>query len=505
MSGSFEVRVILDRTSFTPIILDSAVPGSAYLELNNWGTFDFRIPTLDTQATECRPLEREVQLWRDGKCWWWGVIIDREATEDGWTHVQCYGLEWYFAQRLFGPIATNYLTNGTFEAGLSGWTAVGCTASVNTSWKVRGTQSAHLSVGSADQDAYLVQYITVSGNPDQAVAYKASAAFRINPTATWNGPALYERGLYLERIVGGVVQDDYLWEPITNDTERDGSEVFIETPGAVFVPAGQTQTLGVRLYCPSEGIDWDEVKVVVEESVSTPVAGEDAATLIGRVVEYAQTGTGKGVDLNINYAYTPTGKFLSLRAYQFFDHGNCWEAISEFASGGVCDIGVVWNDSGTERTFTIWPGGRGSPKPDVQLDLTQNGSLAGMTYKEDGAQTSTKVRVLGQGTGSTREVGEATDTTETGGLVLEKAINAPLETLIGGLDDLATSELARTKAPVKIPTLRTHEGAGAVISAVGLGDTVPVLLDEGWVQEDGYRRIVGLALNPDDTLEPTVN
>src|SRR5438128_540107 len=107
MAGSYEVRVITDRTSFTPIVLANAVPGRPYRELNNWGTFDFKIPTLDTQAAECVPLKREVQVWRDGVCIWWGVIVKRAHDGNDWTTVQCYGLEWYFSRRLFGPVATN--------------------------------------------------------------------------------------------------------------------------------------------------------------------------------------------------------------------------------------------------------------------------------------------------------------------------------------------------------------------------------------------------------------
>src|SRR4051794_29558414 len=114
MVGEYEVRVV-DRngTPYPNGILLNAVPGRPYRELNNWGAFDFVIATLDAQALECKPLEREVQVWRDGVCIWWGVIIKRSADLE-WTTVECYGLEWYLSRLLFGPIQTNYLTNGSF-------------------------------------------------------------------------------------------------------------------------------------------------------------------------------------------------------------------------------------------------------------------------------------------------------------------------------------------------------------------------------------------------------
>lgn len=504
MAGSYEVRVLTSRATFTPIILANAVPGRAYLELNNWGTFDFKIPTKDAQASEVRP-PREVQLWRDGVCVWWGVIVKRNTEQDmAWTTVQCHGLEWYFSRLLFGPIQTNYLTNGSFELGLSGWTAVGCTASVDTSWKVRGTQSVKLTTAAAGSDAYISQFVTVTANPDQAVAFKASGVYHINPSATWNGPAIYERGLYLARLVNGVVQgDDYLWEPITEDSPRDGSEVFVETPDAVHVPAGQTQTLELRAYGPSSEINWDELKIVVEESVSTTISGDEVETLVGRVVAYATTKA----SLNMDYAFTTTGKHLPLRAYQFYDHGNVWESFREFIESNICDVGVTWNASGTSRTFNAWGWpGRGASKPQSQMDLSVGGMLVGAEYEESIEESATKVRVLGQGSGSTREFSEASDTSLMDGLVLETAIDTPIETLVGTLDGWATSELARTKAPIRAPKLICREQSAAVIESLSLGDLVPVVIDYGWVQENTTRRVVGLSLDcGPDTLEPTVN
>lgn len=516
MAGEYEIRVITERAAFTPIALLNAVPNApATFEHNNWGAFEFCIPTLDAQAGEVcgHELEREVQLWRDGKCLWWGVIVASHTLDEdmAWTRVQCYGLEWYFSQLYFGPIQTNYAVNGDFEAGLAGWTVTGASASLDTSWKATGTQSLRLTNSDYDEDAHASQQIVVSGNPDQAVAYKVAAVYRIDPSVTWGGPALWERGLYLERIVGGVVQDDYLWEPITNDSERDGSEVFIETPGTVSVPAGQTQTLNIRLYSPGGAINWDRVEVTVEESVSTPILGEDVATLLERiVVHYAQRGIGK-YDLNIGFAYTPTGRHV-FRAYQFYDHGNIWEAISEWVTAGVCDVGVVWNDAGTQRTFTVWPAtpGRGTLKTDLLLDLDSgtltNNRIAGMSYTVDGTQAGNKVRALGPGTGSTRSEAEAMDTSHTGGVVIERVVNAPLEATVGSLGEIAATELERTKRPPRTPKFRLHENAGSVIDQLSLGDTVPVVIDYGWVQENGTRRVVGISIDPEtDTLEPTVN
>lgn len=513
MAGEYEVRVITNRSSFTPIGLQNAIPvGPAYRELNNWGTFEFLIPTLDPQASEVagREIEREIQLWRDGKCIWWGVIVDTYTLDEDmdWTRVQCQGLEWYFSQLLFGPIQTDYATNGDFELGMSGWSISGCTASLDTSWKATGSQSLRLTASDDNQDAFARQFITVSGNPDQPVAYKVSGVYRIDPSVEWHGPALWERGLYLARIVGGVTQDDYLWEPITNDSERDGSEVFVETPGVVSVPAGATQTIEVRLYCPGGAINWDRIEVTVEESVSTPVLGEDVATLLERVVvHYAQQGLGK-FNLNIGFAYSLTGKHV-FRAFQFYDHGNVWEAICEYVTAGVCDVGVVWNDAGTQRTFTVWPR-RGSLKADLLMDLSSetqtNNRLAGLGYSVQGSQAGNKVRALGPGSGSTRSVAEASDTAYTGGVVIERIVNTPLETDVGLLDDMAAEELERTKRPPRTPKFKVHENAGPVIATLNLGDTVPVDIDYGWVQEAGVRRVVGIAIDPmTDTVEPTVN
>lgn len=510
MAGDYEVRVITNRTSFTPIVLAQAVPGRPYRELNNWGTFDFQIPTLDSEAAECQPLKREVQVWRDGRCMWWGVIVRRDLEADpAWTRVQCYGLEWYFSRLYFGPIQTNYANNGSFDAGLSAWTATNCTATLDTSWKVAGTQSVKLQAATYGLDAYLGQLVSVSGFVDLAVAYKASAVWRFDPAAEWLGTAYAERGLYIDLLAPGNVSTGSAWEPITNDSQYDGSEVLVETP-ELSVPAGETYTLDLRLYCPGPQINWDLVSVRIQESVSTALSGEDVAVLLQRVVDYAQNGAGKS-NLNIGFAYTPTGKHLSLRAYQFYDHGNIWEAFGEFITGGICDVGIVWNDAGTQRTFMVWPSpGRGSLKTDLQLDYDADnptvGRIATLGFGEDGEQTASKVLALGQGTGATREVGEASDTTELDGLVLESVLTPPFETLIGALDGIASTELARIKAPVQTPKITTTTTAVDFVRLLDLGDTVPTVIDFGWVQENDTRRVVGISVDPEtDTVEPTVN
>lgn len=501
--ADYRVKLVTRAAGFPSVELTNAIPGKPYRELNTWGSFDFQIPVLDDQAPAVIDgvLKKEIQVFRDGVCIWWGVPVNARASTD-WLTVGCYGLEWYYSRLLFGPLTLNYADpNSGFESGLTGWTAHACTAAADTAWKAKGVQSAKLTNATPDADAYLGRQINVSGHADQPVAYRAAAVYRINPSATWRGTAYGERGLYLGRYRNGVEQTP-VWEPITNLSPRLGAEVFVESPEQS-VDAGETHTLDLRLYAPAatggHAISWDLVAIRIQESVSAAIGGDDVATLIGRIITYAHTKW----DLMMGFSSTATGVNV-FRAFQFYDAGNVWSAISDFVADGICDVGVVWNSNGTQRTFTVWPK-RGTARS-IVLDLAEAGPVAAMAYDIDGTQTATQVRALGLGSGATREFGVAVDTTATGGAVFESTVNTPVETLVGQLDGLAKTELARTRRPVKMPKLTTHEGAGALIGVLDLGDTVTVSIDHGAVQENDVRRIVALSIDPaSETLEPTVN
>lgn len=508
MTATVEVRVVTRAPGFPSTVLSNAVPGIATKVLNNWGNFEFHIPTLDAEFAAAipagRPLDKEIQVFRNGVCWWWGVPVSVDGDEN-WLTVRSYGLEWYFDQLYFGPQQFQGVQNGDFTFDLVAWTAVGCSASVDTSWSANGTKSARLVSTGAGADGYLGQWITVGPNAE-ATTYKAAAVARIDPNATFN-TAYNERGLFLDRLVGSTSQQP-TWTPITQNTVRDGTSVYLESP-EVTVPAGQTQTLDLRLYAAGT-VNWDFVVVRASEAVHTARAGEDVNTLLARILDYAQAGNqqlygiGK-TDLFITYAGTPTGKIV-YRSYPYANNAKIWDALSEWPNTGVCDIGVTWNPAGTSRSFQIWPGGRGSLKSDVVLDFGGSSKIAKFSYTVDATQSASKPRAIGAGSGTTRAVGEAIDTLQTGRIILEKVLSPPPEVLPGSLADWAAGELARAKAPVKIPKLTTHENAGAVITNVDLGDRVPVQLNYGWVQENDNRRIVALAWDPvGDTLEPTLN
>lgn len=513
MAGAYEVKVVKDRTSFTKLTLNNAVAGEPQRIINYWGTFDFQIPTLDAQAKEVcdhlwgRGQSREIQLWRDGKCIWWGVPVIADITSNpAWTRVQCYGLEWVLSQLFFGPIQHNYALNSDFEQGLVGWTAVNCSATIDTSWHVTGTQSARLA-SFAGADSYLGQLVNITAGPDQPLVVWGSGVYRIKPSDNWSGPPLYERGLYLARLVSGVVQgDDYVWEPITEDVKRDGSEVQVATP-FVTIPAAQTQTIEMRAYCPGGAIGWDHLRILVEESVSTAADGDDVYDLLARILQYAQDPTRGKFPLNIGFAGSTTGHRLPLTAFQFYDNGNIWEAISGYVSRGFCDVGIVWNDAGTQRTFTVWPsGGRGTYRPSMQMDLSSDGRVTKFGWVRDSTQAATKVRAIGQGQGATIEIGEVTDTSQSGGVLIERVINTPVEDPVGALIWRAQAEIDRAKRAVDVPRLEADESQGALIGVLDLGDTVPVVMDFGWVQENGTRRVVGIAIDTDnDVVKPTVN
>ncbi|GAC1373691.1 MAG: hypothetical protein NVSMB4_00500 [Acidimicrobiales bacterium] len=501
-------------------------------ELNGPGRMVFDIPTDAPNASSILVGgQREAQVWYDAGTAaapvliWWGVIMRREAV-DAMTSVQCEGLLSYYKRLHFGPVLNNYLTNGNFDIGSppSSWTAVNCTLSSDTVIKRMGAQSAKLVTAAQGTDSYISQQFSVTAGAGLSVTVFAAAWFYITATSgtTYLGPALAERGLYMKRISAGVDQTEPttgvvgVYTQITNSAPRNGWARIYSPP--TVVPAGTTQTVEVRCYGTGGTINWDDSVAVIEESTGANTANgyADIVAIVANVNAYANDTTKNKPNLHILSPANTIGTSIQ-RQYQFYDHGTIWDAcFKSLIDEGICDIGVTWNAAGTTRTLTC-VAKAGSVKP--QLALILGGNVAGFSYVEDGTQTASCVRVLHQGfnhavvigqegrSKAAVDVGYAVDTAANGGITLDVVLTAAPETPLDGLVTKATTELARRKNPVQIPTFHTRESlAGSLIGQISVGDTIPFIASYGWVNENSNRRVVAMTLTPNsDTLSVTGN
>jgi len=461
--------------------------------INEPWSASFSLHTLDPEALTYLSPDKlggkfEVQVWRDTRCIFWGIPLQARCDMTKVTFA-CAGLLWYYTRRFFGPIQNHYGTNTDFESGTTGWTASGgVTFTASSTWKALGTQSAKLVSASAGADAYITQSHTTT-TTTVPVFFAFKAMFHVAGTG-WVGPALEERGLYLEvRNSGGVLVAGPVWEPLTNETPRDASKPYrLET--GITVPAGLTNAVvHRRIYSPGGTIYVDATDIVTEESVGSAVTGDAANTIITRLNTYAQNAAQGKSDLNIGIA-AGAGTFPTLvRIYQFFDNGNIWDALSEYPEIAACDLEIAFNvTTGATRDLKMWPGGKGASGVTVTLG---SNVVEDWSYDVNAGAVVTAPRVLGQGDGADRELGVAVDTSLMGGLVLESVGSAPLEAPIDSLQRLADQALAAAKKPVMVPEFTMK--AADVFGVFEEGQTIAITAAYGyWTETAVTRKVISL-------------
>jgi hypothetical protein len=519
VSAPFFVKVIdLAGTVYATPTAVKVSQGPTWVK-GGWGSLDFEISTVDADAEECIPLKREVQFWYDDgvtpKCIWWGRIVRREANGP-FTTVQCLGLEWDLSGIQLGPILSNFLTDPDFEnSSLTNWTATGATKTSETSIRRKGTRSMKLVSASEGLDQFAYQTFSFTAG---AIATQIFVRARFYATASaWIGPALQERGLFVQRIESGTPQPEGasgqagVWTPITNAGPFNQWVKIVAPP--VSVPAGHTQTIEVRCYSPGGTIYWDTAIATKEESTgANSTSGyADLNTIIGNVLTYGQDTASNKTDYGIG---NPAGSFgLSLsRQWQFYAHGNLWnDVLQPFIDAGTLDAWVEFDDAGTTKTLATATQKGTDRTGSITLTLGDNATLS--SYSQDGQETAGAITVLSQGMAGEKTLGKdyaavadvayAVDVAANDGITREDIITAAPETTLDGIASQATTELARRKELVTVPTWNTPAD---VLIAAGVETGDRVLFDGGgygWVgaaEVAQEREIVSMTLAPDKNL-----
>lgn len=404
----------------------TAVPTQIDWDLDDLGSVLIDIDILDPSLLNLLPQSaipavREIQIWRDQSLIFWGLPIS--ATYDAsQVHLTCSGHLWFLSTRNFGPVITEYLTNPQFEQGFLDWVPVGVTSSIEDARAggivALGRYAARLTQSSANEDTYIHQILTgISAPPEESTFFDLAAWLYIDPAYASPGPALDQRGLFIQSVIGSTVQD-FEFETITASTVI-GQWVRLET--GILVEAGTTVDLDIRLYAPGGSVIWDAVQLTVEESVGSTLAGSDVYFIILEILQYAQDPTRGKSNVNLPVIGANTGVVLQ-RNYQFSDNGGILDALNEFPTIGACDFEVTYDETGHFRGFQVFSPAKGSVKYNaaIEMDLGQVTDLQGAV---DGSQVGTAVRYLGQGsTGSSAEIGFANFPCYLGGRVSGVAV-----------------------------------------------------------------------------------
>lgn len=512
-------------------------------ELNSWGEAVYRLPTLDPQATAAAALlSREVQIWRDGVLIFWGVPVAYRANEKV-VEFTAFGLLWYFARRYFGPVYSNavnpILANGTFEAATvnTGWTSStpAPTITASTSRRYAGNKCIKLTGGGAAPSAANVYYIYDNASWG---ARRPSPARTRPLTVTLSGWCYPEnitvygwedRGLEIQDA--GVTPYNQQWA-LLNPNVPQNRWTRLET--SLVIPAGNLGSLTVALFAPATGsVYWDAVRLTYEQKTGA-IEGEDwVDDYLRRIFNYGagnsgggSTGPGGSTGTQTSWWGAPTLKsslgmtFLpstfaagSVPVDTFWAHedrGNIYEAMLEVAKRDKADFEVTWNDRGTTRNLTPFIPRKGAFKPALALELGRN--ITKFSYDVDGRQSANDVTVIGRNSGNTKEVGQAGGPTVStlGGVQYELVESPPQEVDGQGLIDLAVSDERRLRAPVVLPTLTVRASGLLDKTNVGgplvVGDTVPVRMNFGIIQESDQRRVVKMTLRPaTDEIDVVVN
>lgn len=533
-------RIVAVTMDGSPIgEFENARVGPVGWALNEPDSWSFTIPKNDPKASLVLDERfREVQVWRGDQVLTWGPMMRMAQGTDGRLAVEgpdCFG---YLSRRNIGKAdRTNYIENGSFEDGANFWTIdyesplepvanrtyANFTWAISTDRAIKGRRSLRLEQPSATAPEFgiaarqqFVWDVDPAENPDGDTWTVAARCFI--PDADWAVAPYQNLGLRLARFSttetvsitppGGVATlfpkpIEVVWDRIDDDTPRD---VWHTLSTQLVAPVtGESEFVQVLLYCPLEGsIYWDAAVLARDERLAFFAA--DQATIAAGIVDHLQDTDFDKSDLNIDTNCPATG-VLRDRIYLHAEHVNGVRALDELTRlDDGFDHRIVYTP--TTRTYTTEFPSSGRWRPKAGLELGRN--IASYDWTFDGETAASSVVTLGQGTGSVREEGFASDaSTYANDVILEEVFAASPDTPIEHLDSLAAERLTVTLDPeiLEVRTIAiTNTGADNLLGYVRVGDVVPVTIRDHELNIEGVPyRIVRMSLESDDTLSFTLN
>ncbi len=509
--------------------LENARLGSIGTELNKIGEFTFSLPTNDPKAALIQAPDREVRVWRGGRLLWWGVVT-RAVVDETDLKVSCKTLEWYFTKRVFGRAGrTNLLTNGSFESGRDAWT-IGFWPGSALADRHGSFEISQENVIDGQRSLKLEQRASVTGVSPEGYAAGQGVRWTVDPAtvaddakgetwtavvwmyvprATWegySGPASGWGGMRVVRFSTTHFYELYepdiggnRWEPdplgqnfVTFDGESFDKWIRLEAELDLPIKGGEPEDIIVFLEAMPGAVTFYDRATLTRDETSI-WKGTDQVDIFAGIVNHAQdTSYGKS-DLKIVPQTTPTG-IKRTRIYKHEVHQQIGDALDEFPNlHQGFDWGITF--SPTARYATTFYPRRGIRKPWALIETGRN--LVSFTVAIDGERVANSVIVLGEGEGSDREEGGASDPGAlSGGLVLEKVYHATPGSAVASLGEQATRGVNRFKQRVQIPEVTIHHEVEDLVGEIEVGDIVPVHIEYGWVSVEADYRVIGVKHDP---------
>ncbi len=489
-------------------------------------SFDVDVSALPLPNADTAPTH-EVQLYRNGQLMLFGPVTARRGnTRDRVWEYTAYDPLWYFTKRYFGEGSRrNWVANGSFDTNLTGWTATaGLTASSSSEQHILGTKSLKLvNTNPAGHNYEYTRFPMSAGPLGLALFLTAWVYVDEFTTEPFGG-----RGAYIERV---GASSGLFWSMADLNENDTPIRKWSRLSCYVAMPPNTTETIEVRLYAPEGTIFWDAVSVTIAESVSlvngnSPGGdGWDQTYIAQFIARYLSGGLPVGTtytksNLRISAAGDPSG-ITKERTYQFFDHQNGLDALSEFTeSSDGFDYRIECTP--TTRVFTTYFPSIGQLWDCVfrwenYPEEPALSSAWGITYVDNGetieGSASDITEQGGWGTGSGREEAAFTDVNAFGGLTLELVEQAPDAAPIDLLQAIADSRGEQLAKPIATPVLtiiepRDPETAEVILPLIGEllpGDIIPVVVIDGSLQIGAAQdpllvRVASVTLQEDETL-----
>lgn len=382
-------------------------------QLNSMGLIQWTIPTQEpTFAPYALDTAKwEIQYFRYGQLYWWGVMVDVEILGDGsTTQVTGYGLFWYAHKRFFGMAnrvnwVKGYTYNNGFQQPATHFTPV----STHTDYSVTppspligsgpNTVVQLSGAGGTDQaageDAYLEQSVSFpnGGWTPQAPGLIMTAWYYLEnftgPAANFpGGLGATMRGLWmgLYKIDGvtplynvGAAHDDGSYTPnLSSGQATSAAQItkaattgsWVRLQAALIPPVTGSGApfpfvCKFRLYAPGGKILWGGLAMNQLDGYYPPAVGNVRENVIvQRIAQIClqpsslhddnleQMDTSK-TDLNIGFD-CPTMNVSQSTSYPYANHQNIMEALQDWQSQyqGL-DMEILFPDP-QHRNFTTW-------------------------------------------------------------------------------------------------------------------------------------------------------
>lgn len=444
--------------------------------LNDFDEVRFTFSMQDPGIAEFRTLTRWIEVWLDGALKFRGFPVRANVSlTDHTVQVQCFDQLWPFHRRVFGRAdRRDYVTNGGFESGTTGWSAHG---GATLSQELVTPINAGSASGKISGGGYINQFFTVRHT------YPPGLVFRI------------AFDVYVPSSADGVGQDGTACQVLATDPRTGAIYTSSVTVNDDLRDGWQSLTVDILL--ASHNIDWlielrlngattgsvwfDRVRAVFNDATTVPFPGADQAIAYRNVVQYGQGSSEGKSHLGIATDCPATGVTI-YPAWVHADHRGLMSAIDELTerTDGP-DWSLVYAPEVT--TFTTHYPQKGDTHNEWLLEVGRN--IAGGSVEIDGSQTTTSAIVLGDAGDFERDEGGYVDASPLGGLILEDVIRADINTAVRFLDGIAEEHVDQRKQLAAIPKVSIMDTDREMIHDLEVGDIVPVRLDLGLTQVDG--------------------